>query len=79
MFVVFLDVNSEILQKMCKDVGGGWRCKVCQFSTTTKARTWEHIESKHMNLGGYTCPTCFKFCPTASSLRNHNDRHHRVK
>jgi len=72
------DVNSEILKRMFKDAGG-WKCKVCDFSTTTKARTWEHIESKHMNLGGYTCGNCLKYCPTASSLRNHNDRYHKAK
>ena len=75
---VFLDVNSEILKRMDKDTTG-WKCNVCGFSTTTKARTWEHIESKHMNLGGYTCGVCLKFCPTASSLRNHNDRYHKLK
>ena len=42
-FIVFVDVNSEILKKMFKDAAG-WRCKVCGFSTTTKSRTWEHIE-----------------------------------
>jgi len=72
------DVNSEILKRMVKDTAG-WKCKVCGFCTTTKARTWEHIESKHMNLGGYTCGACMKFCPTASSLRNHNDRYHKLK
>ena len=41
--IVFVDVNSEILKKMFKDAAG-WRCKDCGFSTTTKARTWEHIE-----------------------------------
>ena len=41
--IVFVDVNSEILEKMFKDTAG-WRCKVCGLSTTTKARIWEHIE-----------------------------------
>ena len=41
--IVFVDVNSEIQKKMFKDATG-WRCKDCGFSTTTKARTWEHIE-----------------------------------
>ena len=70
-----LDFNSEILQKMRK-TEGGWSCCECNFMSS-KSRVWEHVESKHMNLGGYTCDLCHKYCPTASSLRNHNDRYHK--
>ena len=44
-----------------------------------KQRAWEHVEAKHCNTGGYECMLCQKYCPTASSLRNHNDRHHKIK
>ena len=57
----------------------GWICTVCQHFTKFKQRAWEHVEAKHMNTGGYICNICQKFCPTASSLRNHNDRHHKIK
>ena len=52
-FIVFVDVNSEILKKMFKD-SAGWRCKECGFSTTTKARTWEHIEREGL-IGVLVC------------------------
>jgi len=72
------DLDLAINDKLVK-TDGGWLCIICQHSTKFKQRAWEHVESKHMNTGGYTCVLCQKHCPTASSLRNHNDRHHKVK
>ena len=73
-----LDVTVDVLMEMSK-TADGWICNECNFVSKYKDRVWEHVESKHMNFGGYNCQICFKFCPTASSLRNHNDRHHKKK
>jgi len=72
------DLDQAITNSLLK-TAGGWLCTICQHTTKFKQRAWEHVEAKHMNTGGYTCVLCQKYCPTASSLRNHNDRHHKVK
>jgi len=77
-YLLCLDLDEAITNSLLKTVGG-WLCTVCQFTSKFKQRAWEHVEAKHMNTGGYTCILCQKYCPTASSLRNHNDRHHKIK
>ena len=35
-----------------------------------------HIESKHVNIGGVSCPHCPKVCPTRHALQMHVRRQH---
>ncbi|XP_023340303.1 zinc finger and BTB domain-containing protein 14 isoform X7 [Eurytemora carolleeae] len=55
----------------------GWVCQACGWETRLKTRLWEHVEAKHVNTGGYTCPHCNKFCPSKNSLKAHVSRTHR--
>lgn len=74
-----IDLLHEAIGGMLTKLEGvGWVCGSCDFTSKFKQRAWEHVEAKHMNTGGYTCVLCQKYCPTASSLRNHNDRYHKV-
>jgi len=58
---------------------GSWQCHQCDFISKSKQRAYEHVEARHLTTSGHICPLCQKFCPTSSSLRNHNDRHHRQR
>ena len=90
MFAITVTKNKNYFIELCLELDlainnsllkteDGWLCTICQHTTKFKQRAWEHVESKHMNTGGYICVLCQKHCPTASSLRHHNDRHHKVK
>lgn len=72
-----LGLEEGIRNSLTRLENGIWTCHHCEFTSKHKNRAWEHVEAKHLTTDGYTCPLCQKFCPTSSSLRNHNDRHHR--
>ena len=76
---VCLDIQEAIDSNMSKLEAGIWVCPSCDFTSKSKQRAFEHYEAKHLTTSGYSCPLCKKFCPTSSSLRNHNDRYHKQK
>ena len=75
-FLVSAEIQREIDSKM-EPTSKGWGCRVCGFDSNNKTRTWEHVEAKHVDTGGYNCSVCSKFCKSTSSLRNHMDRYHK--
>ena len=77
--VVCLGIQQAIEENLSKLETGMWVCHSCDFTSKSKQRAFEHYEAKHLTTSGYSCPLCNKFCPTSSSLRNHNDRHHKQK
>jgi len=70
-------LEEAIRSRLTKLDTGVWVCHSCEFTSKSKQRAYEHVEARHLTTGGYSCPLCQKFCPTSSSLRNHNDRHHK--
>ena len=76
---VCLDIQEAIDSNMSKLEAGIWVCPSCDFTSKSKQRAFEHYAAKHLTTSGYSCPLCKKFCPTSSSLRNHNDRYHKQK
>ena len=52
-------------------VGGSWKCSVCDYESKLKARTFEHVEAKHVKSQGYNCSICQKFCSTYNALKLH--------
>lgn len=72
-------IQEVIESNLSKLETGVWVCHSCDFTSKSKQRASEHYEAKHLTTSGYSCPLCNKFCPTSSSLRNHNDRHHKQK
>ena len=69
-FLVSAEIQREIDSKM-EPTSKGWGCRVCGFDSNNKTRTWEHVEAKHVDTGGYNCRVCSKFCKSTSSLRPH--------
>jgi len=71
-------LEFTIKSKMMK-LEGTWQCSDCQYSTKKSSNLYEHIEAKHVQSDGHTCPICLKFCATKNALRNHNVRYHTIK
>ena len=70
---------AAVEQKMVKhqtDQGVLWQCVDCGYQTKFKPVMFEHVESKHIESAGYTCPHCNKFCRTRNALRSHVSRQH---
>ena len=62
--VVSSDIEDRILEFMVQ-TDRGWECTKCQYSTFNRKGLMNHIESKHVNIGGVSCPHCPKVCPTS--------------
>jgi len=57
-------------------LGDFWQCKVCLWETKHKTRLWEHIEAKHVQSAGYSCPFCSKFCSSKNAWKQHKSKFH---
>lgn len=55
-----------------------WECTECGYNSKYKTRVEEHVEARHVALGGVTCQFCQIFCPNKKSLSNHLYKHHSV-
>lgn len=53
-----------------------WECTECGYVSKYKTRVEEHVEARHMALGGVMCQLCQLYCPNKKSLRNHQYKHH---
>ncbi len=73
--MVSSDIEDRILEFMVQ-TDRGWECRTCQYSTTNRKGLMNHIESKHVNIGGVSCPHCPKVCPTRHALQMHVRRQH---
>jgi len=70
-----LDILIE--DNMQKDPSGTWFCLQCSFSSRKSSNVRTHIESKHVNSGGFQCLVCSYICPTREALRKHMTRMHK--
>ena len=70
------EITSAVLSKM-EQREGVWACLDCNWESKYKSRTFDHVEAKHIETGGYSCNFCSKFCPSYSSLKMHKSRYHR--
>jgi len=66
--------NLEVLANMQKTAAGNWTCLACSYSTSHRTNMYQHVEAKHVQTEGYSCPYCTKFCPNFKSLKNHKNR-----
>ena len=62
---------------MQKDPSGTWFCLQCSFSSRKSSNVRTHIESKHVNSGGFQCLVCSYICPTREALRKHMTSMHK--
>ena len=59
-----------------KDETGQWFCLQCNFASRKVSHVKTHIESKHVQTGGFICSLCSKVRATRESLRKHIARLH---
>ena len=78
-YLTFLPLDSinEAVQAHMLKIEGGWQCVTCGWEAKNKMRMFEHVEARHVETDGYSCPICSKFCPTIKSLKNHKFTYHR--
>ena len=62
---------------MLKCGTGVWQCVTCGWETKFKTRLYEHVEAKHVETGGHSCPLCGKFCSSKNALKLHKSKYHR--
>lgn len=77
MLMHLTDPKYYCRPRLSEDWGGCWTCRECVYTSKKKSNALSHVESVHLVTAGYNCQVCRKFCPTATSLRNHNARYHK--
>jgi len=61
-----IDQAVNALMQKC---GSVWQCLACGWEAKIKTRLYEHVEAKHVETNGYSCPICGKFCPSQKALK----------
>jgi rubrerythrin len=64
-------IKEEIHSKMDKTSEGQWYCLVCRYESAKKSHVFEHIEAKHIDHPGYSCPICGRLLKNSIALRRH--------
>lgn len=76
---MILDTADEFIRSKMVNLGGGkWQCAVC-YHVTKSTNLYYHIESKHVQISGYTCQICHKLCKSRNSYNVHMSTYHRSK
>jgi len=72
------DGNKDDLvwSKIASHPDGSYQCLDCTHLNRNKRAMFEHVESKHVQSDGYTCPVCGKNCRSLNALRSHTVRYH---
>ncbi|XP_026149273.1 zinc finger protein 710 isoform X1 [Mastacembelus armatus] len=68
-----LDINIQIDESYCVDVGDGlkrWKCRMCEKSYTSKYNLVTHILG-HNGIKPHACPHCGKLFKQPSHLQTH--------
>ena len=73
---MFPELDDLIGTNMQKDENGLWYCLQCNFSSRKVSHLKAHVESKHVQTGGFTCSVCSKVSVTREALRKHVARLH---
>ena len=76
ILVLHAEIENQISQLMIR-TDRGWQCG--QPGCDYVANKWSlrnHIESKHIDIGGIQCDRCSKVCPTRHALTMHIKRNH---
>eukprot|EP00092_Neocalanus_flemingeri_P030183 GFUD01032761.1.p1 GENE.GFUD01032761.1~~GFUD01032761.1.p1 ORF type:complete len:350 (+),score=66.95 GFUD01032761.1:371-1420(+) len=73
------DATEELIRSKMVSLGGGkWQCAVCSH-VTKSTNLYYHIESKHVQVSGYSCNICGKFCKGRNSYNVHMSTYHKEK
>ena len=69
-------IDQAVLSQMTK-LDSGWHYLACGWETSHKTRLYEHVEAKHVQTNGYSCPICEKVCQSKNALKCHRYKYHR--
>ena len=73
-----LELNNLLRSMVLKLESDLFGCAQCEYSTKFHTTILNHIESKHVITGGFTCPVCPNVCKTRKALKMHKYRKHQV-
>lgn len=65
-----------VASKVLRTDDGEYGCADCDYSSKYLNCVKIHIESKHVNTGGFDCPECGKNVPTRNAYKVHRQRNH---
>ena len=70
----------DLIESLMTPLGGGlWQCVECRYQAKSTHLRY-HIEAKHVQSGGYNCPSCpQKFFSTFNALKIHKSRYHKTQ
>jgi len=71
---MIVDLNDLTRDRIVRASSGEYSCTVCGFSSPHRSSVKYHVEAKHIETPGYSCPFCQRFCPTLNSLKCHKRR-----
>jgi len=71
------ELNDMVKSMMFKNEENQWQCSECGYNSKKISHVQTHVEAKHINTEGFSCPICAKFCNTRNSLMIHKSRYHR--
>ena len=55
---VTAEFEATLLQHITRDPSGLWQCTLCSLSSNKKSNVLCHVESKHIQMGGWQCHLC---------------------
>jgi len=75
---LFLDYMKEAIRsRVFRREDSQYQCADCGFTSNRASVVHVHVEAKHLETEGLSCPICQKHCPTRNSLNIHKYRYHR--
>jgi len=69
-------IEALVTSKLLRTSDGSHGCRDCDYTSKHLNCVKIHIESKHLNTGGFDCPECGKNVPTRNALKVHRQRNH---
>ena len=75
---MFVELDDVIASKIMQDWNdpSKWKCCDCDYTTVHKPTLKRHIESKHVETGGYDCSICHVKVKTRRDLKIHQNKKH---
>lgn len=52
------EFEMALLQHVSRSSSGLWQCNLCSLSSNKKSNVLCHVESKHLQSGGWSCQIC---------------------
>lgn len=75
-FLSYLELNALLRSMVVRFDSNLFGCIKCDYTTRFSSTIQTHIESKHVDTGGFNCPICSRLCKTRQAMKMHIRRHH---